>query len=539
MNVSRRAVPPTSAPSELCGETVVRRSWTTRLLVLGASILMTALALAADSSGARDHELHENAVIAANAKAAPIERFGAAMNLGDLYAERSDPSSARGWWSDARRIAAGESRRLREEGDLAQWARFAAWEATAAAALGDRSASATLFESALRLMPGDVDILSRYATAELSLGAHAHAKELVLSALEHQAHGYDARRDLLDRATLHYTLARADQAIGATGEAESTLERLLTLLFSDDATAVRNEVLRREEFTVHGVSSGDAQAWTSLVTRGATMLAALYAERGRIGEALLRIDQALQVRSDYPAALALRARYERDPSAWIAALESDPFDRALHNGYAESLEMADVSPEPASESTGSRVRSVIELTRAGRWSAATMLVRELQDEYPGNESLLALEADLLKAQGRADEARLVTERITSRATRESIGSAVAASEAFGAPVSGTELDAAELEAIATALRDPASIAATTAAMNGRPYRSRAYLEDAALEGETTKASGARTTDGVTLRFLGTTRFAGDFAETEVVLEYSILAADPRGLVVQPLGVRLP
>lgn len=496
--------------------------------VILAAVLTATTAAAQAVRDSRDPEMRQAARIYSSDGTAS-ERFAAAINLGDLHATSGNRSEALIWWRRAERIAAIEMTSLREAGRVAAWARFAAWRATAAAALGNRGASVDLFEQARRVLPGDVGILAQYASAELTSGASRQAAELALAAL---AHPID---DPLDHAALQYTLARAQIRSGSSAEARETLEGMIATLEGEQTAATRKSVARTEEFTTFGLSSGDAQAWTSLRSRGETLLAELLIADGESEDALIHARAALAVRSDYAPALAIIALHERSPAAWSAAFSSDPFDRDLHRSYTDFLRHGGARSGDAA--TVSPVQRVIELTHDRRWSAAASLLRELKSAHPQNESLLALEAELLLGQGRSADARAIIESIASESMRASIDSSPVISASASVPPTGTLLENDDLAMIGSRLIDPATAVATAAALNERTYSAKATLASAALDGDTTSAAGAVTAAGTALRFPSITRFTGDLMNRELVLEFTILAADAEGLVVQPSGAQ--
>lgn len=511
----------------------------TRLL----AVLVLAMALAdapARAQSADDHELRTNQRLHETARTA-ADRFAAAMNLGDIHAGRGGREEARRWWSRARSVAAEERERLRSSGNLSGSARFSAWEAVAASALGDRAEAIALFEQARRILPGDAALLGRYANAELSHGAAEHAVNLARAALAHSAlPGGD--RTLLDYATIEYTLARALAAAGDAPASASRARAMIERLEGPAARSLRERAAAREEFTVIGTARGDAEALTTLLVRGHLHLATHEERAGNRQAALEHARRALLVRSDQPEALALVARIRGESSDWLQAFSSSPLDRQLHLQYRSALRAGLPPLDPAGDSLAALAMKSVEAIEQRRWSTAAILIDQMKRRSGAQDALLALEAESLAGQGRAAEARDLIARIRSRSLAQGIDIPHApASGAVELPADGSRLYALELERIEALLVSPASAAGLIPQLEERTYESLVILENPAVQGGVTAATGAvvHGGDNLTLRFMSPVRFRGDFSGETVILTYSILAADHEGLVVEPSGVRLP
>lgn len=505
------------------------------LLIAGAMLAAELIG----QDGSRGFEKRSSERLLAQARTAS-DRFAAQLNLGDLSFADGRPSEARRWWQRARETASSERTRLYREGQMSAWARLTAWEAVAAGLLGEHEAMRRMFGLALELLPGDPEIWSRYASAELSAGEARQAVRIARIALAHAA-GADSDRHLLDRATIEFTLARALRSAGAEDEARRTLESLDALLHGASSISLQNRVARAEAFSVSGTARGELEAWTTLAVRTRTLLAESYERAGEVAAARTAAQRALEIQSDHPPALALIARLRGSSTDWREAFASDPLDRSLHRSYMQALSDGLPPIDPQGNSTADLVIGALEAMEREEWSVARRAIDQLGSSQTTSEPLRALEAEWLVRQGRMEEAEAVASSIRTRAVRDSIPPRrLRDDNTHLIRADGSLLSEGDLTAIERLLRDPATTISASAVLDSRSYEVTATLmEPVLLDGNTT-AAAAITSEGRALRFPAPVTFQGDWtAAAPLILALRVLAVDPAGLMIEAEGVRHP
>lgn len=445
-----------------------------------------------------------------------VSQLSARLNLGDAYASRNEPSTARAEYTEASRLAALERTAARRAGDLTRYSTATSYEALALAKLGRRAAAFALLEEATRYSADSAKSWNLYASAMTLLRQPAKASSAARNAVEIATRDLAASPTIdnrLDLAIYQYALA---SSLGDTEESERLLRAATTSLRSRAFEDLRRDAAQRESFEVYSTARGESAAYLSILNRAGLRLASLLEKRGDADGARAEYERVLETRTDDATALAGLARLsdggERE-RRFAEAFDANPFSRSLVRDYQQHA--ARTRPAVSGDSTGSRVRTAIAQMVRGESRAARATLDALLAEFPNNETLRALrrEADGVS---RIPGFLAGNDSGTQKATRESLNDLL---QLLGAekltPEQRTRLD--DLQFSGTAVFGSAI-----------PGDQQTLLESGTIE-------------GVPFRFAEPIAFRGVFAaETPLTLTYRVLGAtevDGAGaLLLEPLGL---
>lgn len=318
------------------------------------------------------------------------------LNLGDAYASRSEHSMARSEYAEALEIARRERTDARRDSDLTRYSTATSYAALAQAKLGKGPEAFALLEESVRYSSDSAKSWNLYASAMSVLRqprkAASAARNAVTIAAGEAAQSPTVANQL-DLAIYQYALASALLETGEAAEAERLLRRVIASLESPTFDPLERQVERNESFEIYSTARGEAAAYLSLFHRAQLRLAALLESGGRIDEARDRYRRVLERRTDDPTALAAMARLTRGAEReryFAAAFDANPFSMNLIREYRKHLTAA--RPLPAGEeTTGARVRRIVELIAAGEMRAARSEIEAMQ--LPENETLRTLKAE--------------------------------------------------------------------------------------------------------------------------------------------------
>jgi tetratricopeptide (TPR) repeat protein len=352
----------------------------------------------------------------------PQTQIAAWLNLGDLLMGRSQSREAREAYQSSFELASRVRVDARRGSDMTRYARSTSYAALAQAKLGNRGAAFDLFEESLRYLGDSAVSWNLYASGLLVLGqfdpSAAAARNAV--AIAHRSGGESASSQL-DLSVYRYTLASAlARTRGSAGEAATELEAIIATLESPRFDRIRRQVTTQESFEIFSTTSSNQAAYLSLLLRSRLMLASLLEERGDASGAAEIYREVLRQRTDQPVALAALARLTGELTQrqhyFAEAFDANPFAPGLIRIYEQALpavSLADPSPR-----TGARVREAIDHLHAGRAAAARQALARLLQDFPENESLLALAARAEMMAGNQPEAARLLESVRSDAARQ-------------------------------------------------------------------------------------------------------------------------
>ena len=442
-----------------------------------------------------------------------LSRIQAHLNLGDLHRTRTERGPARSQYLIALNLAENERSDARLRSHIRRYVIGTAYAGLASAKLEQPAKAFALLEEAMRYDSDTARSWNVYAISMNELGhprkAAAAAKNAIAVATA-TAKKPPATSELLDISIYRYTLAGALISDKQHAEARAHLKEIVDTLRSPRFDDLRRTVARQEAFEVYFITAGDPATYVSLLNRSQLRLADLYERDGQRDRALALYEAVLVDRIDDPDALAARVRLgagdDRD-RRYAEAFDANPFSLPLVREYQRWLNgktPADVEPT----TPGSKVRSVLVRIARGETRAARAELQSLKAQYPGNETVATLLAELEAAGG-------------------------------SSALPGARPSAPELRAMITMFEQNRLTADQRVALDQASYTSTVIFDSAgaAAAGQTVFESG--TIDGVRIRFSEPTAFTGTFAAgVPLELTYRILGATEVGgagaLLLEPL-----
>ena len=325
-----------------------------------------------------------------------LSQLSGHLNLGDARLTRSESALARREYAQAFEIASNERLDARRASDLARYATATSYAALAEAKLGHDATAFALSEEAIRYESGSAKTWNLYASTMSLLGKPAKAASASRNAVAL------ARRDLaqspdlgnrIDLAIYQYALASALIETGQTSDAERLLTEVTSSLRSPAFDSLKRDVARREAFEIYSSARGEASSYISLLNRSQLRLAALYESRGDASGATRQYENVLASRSDDPTALAGIARLSQSGEHFAEAFDANPFSLALVRDYQRYL-ATHRGERAEGESAGARVRRVLIATNRGEAQAAKAALEQLDRQYPDNDTLRTLRAEV-------------------------------------------------------------------------------------------------------------------------------------------------
>jgi hypothetical protein len=482
----------------------------------------------------------------------PFARIAAHLNLGDAYASRSESQKSRDEYSLARSEAERERVRSRRDSDLSSYARATSYSGLAAAKRGDTATAFELFEESIRYIADSAGTWNLYASGMLIAGGESEAIGAARTAVaiaESNMERAPSTANALDLNVYRYTLAsalarRPDTLAAAAELLRTSLRELESARFEK----VRDEVASREAFEVMSTAAGDTSTYVSVVLRSRLKLAAIEEQRGNIDAARAAYGEVLRQRNDEPIALAALARLASSnddrEKYFIDAFDANPFAIRLIDSYEEFVKTH--SRTAAAETTGGKVRQIVELLSVGDGRGALTRIDALEQRFPANETLLMLRAQAEILLGHREVARRLALQLSSRSLRDEITARIddaAGSEAVIAKLSSPQpilLDDGDLRALAALLRREELDAATRRKIDDASLQAMVRPVDASSNGELTSIR-TFTTGGLSLRTTSAVNFRGTFSNGESLrLTFHLLGVsrDETGefLLIEPEGV---
>lgn len=489
-----------------------------------------------------------------------VQRISANLNLGDIYASRSEQQRARTHFQTARELANRRRAERRRDSDLSGYATATAYEALATSRLGNLDRARELFDEVLRYGSDTPRLWNLFASAMLAAGeldeAVAAARSAIVTGeLElNRAADPSARLDL---EIWRYTLASA-LAERATGNDLTASEQLLRLtasaLASPEFRRIAEAAAEQEQFRTYSSTRNDIDAYISLRNRVQLRLGKVLERQERRDEAAAVYRTVLAWREDDPVALQGLARTTRDDAQRLRyfeqAFEANPFSIPLLQEFDQFAEQRDL-PLPSGSSTGARVRRGILESQRGDHARARTTLQQLRREFPSSEvvEFLIARNELRDGSSGADLNVLPTlrdERLRSelRSAIDERARAGAARPHFltlatrGQVIRDTSPD--DLARLLTVIRFGTLSPAERALVDSLTFSSVATfdaLRQSPQPGTTQFISG--TIGGVRFRFPAATTFRGLFETTTLRLTYRVLDVAGDELIVEPVGVEAP
>jgi hypothetical protein len=327
-----------------------------------------------------------------------LSQLSGHLNLGDARLARSESALARREYAQAFELASNERLDARRASDLARYATATSYAALASSKLGRDANAFELSEEAIRYESGEAKTWNLYASTMSLLRKPAKAASASRNAVSL------ARRDLaqspelgnrIDLAIYQYALASASIETGQTSEAERLLVEVTSSLRSTEFDSLKRDVARRESFEIYSSARGEASSYISLLNRSQLRLAALYESRGDAARARQQYENVLAARSDDPTALAAIARLSQSGEHFAEAFDANPFSLALVRDYRRYLS-THRAEEAEGDSAGARMRRVLIAMNRGESHAAKTTLDALDKQFPDNDTLRTLRAELDK-----------------------------------------------------------------------------------------------------------------------------------------------
>jgi hypothetical protein len=440
-----------------------------------------------------------------------LSQLSGHLNLGDARLTRSESALARREYAQAFDLASNERLDARRASDLARYATATSYAALAAAKLGRDADAFALSEEAIRYESGEAKTWNLYASTMSLLRKPAKAASASRNAVAL------ARRDLakspdlgnrIDLAIYQYALASALIETGQTSEAERLLVEVTSSLRSPEFDALKRDVARREAFEIYSSARGEAASYISLLNRAQLRLASLYESRGDAARARQQYENVLAARSDDATALAAIARLSQSGEHFAEAFDANPFSLTLVRDYQRYLS-THRAEQAEGDSAGARMRRVLIAMNRGEPHAAKTTLDELDRQFPDNDTLLTLRAELDKPNGMPSFLR--------------------------AGVTAATPSASDLRSLIALFNDDRLTSEQRAALDKIALTSVVQFDDRkdAPAHQTIFESGE--IDGVRFRFSEPMAFNGDFAaHAPLRLTYRILGASNDELLLEPM-----
>jgi hypothetical protein len=433
------------------------------------------------------------------------------LNLGDARLARGESAMARREYAQAYEIAANERLDARRASDLARYATATSYAALAAADLGRDATAFALSEEAIRYESGDAKTWNLYASTMSLLRKSAKAASASRNAVAL------ARRDLaqspdsgnrIDLAIYEYALASALIELGRTTEAERLLVEVTASLHSPAFDSVRADIARRESFENYSTARGEAASYVSLVNRAQLRLASLYESRGDVARARQQYENVLAARSDDPNALAGIARLSQSGEHFAEAFDANPFSLTLVRDYQRYL-TAHRGEQAEGDSAGARMRRVLIAMNRGEAHAARTALDQLDKQYPNNDTLRTLRAELDRP--------------------NDVPAFLRSSAATATP------SASDLRMLISLFNDNQLTSEQRAALDKLALTSIVQFDERKDAAANQTAFESGDIDGVRFRFSEPMAFNGDFAaHAPLRLTYRVLGASNDELLLEPI-----
>src|SRR5438270_12904597 len=324
-----------------------------------------------------------------------VSQLSGHFNLGDARLARSESALARREYTLAYEIASNERLDARRASNLARYATATSYAAVGKAQGGEDAIAFTLYEDAQGYKSGEAKTWNLYASTMSLLRKPAKAASASRNAVAL------ARRDLaqspdlgnrIDLAIYQYALASALMEMQKPSEAEPLLVEVTSSLRSPAFDSVRTQIARNESFETYSSARGEAESYISLLNRSQLRLASLYESRGDAARARQQYENVLAARSDDPTALAAVARLSQSGENFAAAFDANPFSLPLVRDYQHYL--ISHRDEAGGDSAGARMRRVLIAMNRGELHAAKTALDQLEKQYPDNDTLRTLRAEL-------------------------------------------------------------------------------------------------------------------------------------------------
>ncbi|MBV8546489.1 MAG: hypothetical protein JO093_16030 [Acidobacteria bacterium] len=440
-----------------------------------------------------------------------LSQLSGHLNLGDARLARSESALARREYAQAYELASNERLDARRASDLARYATATSYAALAEAKLGHDANAFALSEEAIRYESGDAKTWNLYAGTMSLLRKPAKAASASRNAValarrdQAQSPGLDKRLDL---AVYEYALASALNETGQTREAEQLLIEVTSSLLSPEFDFVRARIKHLEAFESYSAPRGQTASYISLLNRSQLRLASLYESRGDAARARKQYENVLAARSDDPTALAALARLSQSGEHFAEAFDANPFSLPLMRDYQRYL-ATHRAEQADGDSSGARMRRVLIAMNRGESNAARTTLDQLDRQYPDNDTLRTLRAELDKPNETPAFLRLGATTATPSAS--------------------------DLRSIIAMFNDNRLTPEQRAALDKIAMTSLAQFDERkeAPAHQTIFESGE--IDGVRFRFSEPMAFNGDFAaHAQLKLTYRILGASNDELLLEPI-----
>lgn len=392
------------------------------LACLFIAALMTVSTAAAETRAASDFEIAAMRRQLESASDA-FSRLSAHLNLGDLFLERGETTTARAHYTKALVLAEAERTRSRETSALRRYARATSYAGLAAARLGRDGEAFRLLEESLRYDSDSAGTWNVYASAMTVLGKHSRSVSAARNAVTIASRrSGETTADSLELSIYRYALASALSRYG-TSQSELEAEDLLLQVTLDLAgtrfDGLRRQIARNEQFEIFSSTRSDSAAYLSLLNRSRLRLATIYEESGRITEAETQYRSVLRDRVDDPTALAGMARLgsgEERRRYFEESFDASPFSLPVVRQYEAFL---DEHPDEVSMRRsrgkavdrnprlrpGRVVQRAVEEAAVERHQEAVALLEPLAALHPENSTLRYLIVRSKIRAGRFEHAR--------------------------------------------------------------------------------------------------------------------------------------
>jgi len=439
-----------------------------------------------------------------------LSQLSGHLNLGDARLTRGESTLARREYAQAYELAAHERLDARRASDLARYATATSYAALAEGKLGRDAHAFELSEEAIRYESGEAKTWNLYASTMSLLGKPAKAASASRNAVAlarrdlAQSPGLDNRLDL---AVYEYALASALNETGQAREAEQLLVEVTSSLRSPDFDFVRAQIAHLEAFESYSSARGQAAAYISLLNRSQLRLAALYESRGDAERARRQYENVLAARSDDPTALAGIARLSQSGEHFAEAFDANPFSLSLVRDYQRYL-ATHRDEQAEGDSAGARMRRVLIAMNRGDLHTAKTALDQLDQQFPDNDTLRTLRADLNKP--------------------SELPSFLRAGATTATP------SASDLRSLIALFNDDRLTPEQRMALDKLTMTNVAQFDDAGSENHQTIFEKGDI-DGVRFRFSEPMAFNGDFAaHAPLRLTYRVLGASNDELLLEPI-----
>jgi hypothetical protein len=440
-----------------------------------------------------------------------LSQLSGHLNLGDARLARGESALARREYAQAYELASSERLGARRGSDLARYATATSYAALAAAKLGRDANAFELSEEAIRYESGEAKTWNLYASTMSLLGKAAKSASAARNAVAL------ARRDLaqspdlgnrIDLAIYQYALASALMETAQTNEAERLLIEVTASLRSTEFDALKRDVARREAFEIYSSARGETSSYISLLNRSQLRLASLYESRGDAARARQQYENVLAARSDDPTALAGIARLSQSGEHFAEAFDANPFSLTLVRDYQAYLR-THRGEQAEGDSAGARMRRALIAMNRGEPHAARSALDQLDRQYPDNDTLRTLRAELEKPNQ------------TPTFLRSAVTTATPS--------------AADLRSLIALFNDNRLTRDERAALDKIALTSVVQFDERKDAPANQTAFESGDIDGVRFRFSEPIAFSGDFAaHTPLRLTYRVLGASNDELLLDPI-----